>query len=261
MDALTFATPVLLRKMTFANSKNVMVQSMNYAKAIEGLGLTHDQFVDLCILLGCDYCDSIRGVGPKTALKLIREHKCIENILKEIASNKKSKYVVPDNWLPPAERTKSTGKSDNDEDDSRDGEEAPDGEETDVSPEKPPISDDNNKNDEEEDETFVPAYVMARGLFNQHEVVTDVQLKWKPCQPAELKQFLVDEMGFSAERVDNNIEKLQQAYKKNLKPQTRMDSFFAVKPGQSKKRPAAADKKKAAAANKKKKGNAGRGKR
>jgi 5'-3' exonuclease len=32
----------------------------------------------LCILCGCDYCSTIKGIGPKTALKLIRECKTIE---------------------------------------------------------------------------------------------------------------------------------------------------------------------------------------
>jgi flap endonuclease-1 len=69
MDALTFATPVLVRKLTFANqtAKGAKIQQMDYKKAVEGLGLTHNQFVDLCILLGCDYCDNIKGIGPKTA--------------------------------------------------------------------------------------------------------------------------------------------------------------------------------------------------
>ena len=55
MDALTFQTPILLRKMTFANASKSMIQTVDYKKAVEGLDLTHDQFVDLCILLGCDY--------------------------------------------------------------------------------------------------------------------------------------------------------------------------------------------------------------
>lgn len=29
---------------------------------LEDLNLTMDQFIDLCILSGCDYCDSIRGI-------------------------------------------------------------------------------------------------------------------------------------------------------------------------------------------------------
>ena len=44
------------------------------------------QFIDLCILLGCDYCDSIRGIGPKRAVDLIKQHKNIETILKNLDS-------------------------------------------------------------------------------------------------------------------------------------------------------------------------------
>jgi len=32
------------------------------------------QFIDLCILLGCDYCDSIKGTRPKRAMGLIKQH-------------------------------------------------------------------------------------------------------------------------------------------------------------------------------------------
>lgn len=53
------------------------------------------QFIDLCILLGCDYTDSIKGIGPKKAIALITEHKSIENILEHID---KSKYPPPENW-------------------------------------------------------------------------------------------------------------------------------------------------------------------
>lgn len=53
------------------------------------------QFVDLCILLGCDYCETIHGIGQKRALELVTQHKCIEEILKNID---KSKYIVPEDW-------------------------------------------------------------------------------------------------------------------------------------------------------------------
>lgn len=39
------------------------------------------QFVDLCILLGCDYCEKIAGLGPKRALTLIQKHRTIENVV------------------------------------------------------------------------------------------------------------------------------------------------------------------------------------
>ena len=47
-------------------------------KVLEGLEMDMDQFIDLCILLGCDYCDSIKGIGPHRAVQLIKEHKNLE---------------------------------------------------------------------------------------------------------------------------------------------------------------------------------------
>ena len=61
--------------------------------ALAGLQLTHAQFIDLCILCGCDYTDSIKGIGPVTALKLVREHGSIEEILKKLD---KDKYTLPE---------------------------------------------------------------------------------------------------------------------------------------------------------------------
>lgn len=45
--------------------------------------------------MGCDYTDSIRGIGPKKAIDLIQKHKGIEDILKAID---KDKYPYPENW-------------------------------------------------------------------------------------------------------------------------------------------------------------------
>lgn len=53
------------------------------------------QFIDLCILLGCDYCGSIRGIGPKRAIELIKQHRSLEEIMKNIDTNK---YQPPENW-------------------------------------------------------------------------------------------------------------------------------------------------------------------
>jgi len=96
MDALTFGTKVLLRRMTFSAAKKMPIQEFYVDKVLEGLGLTKSQFIDLCILLGCDYCDTIRGIGPKTAIKLIQEHKTIEEVLENIDS---TKHPVPEDWL------------------------------------------------------------------------------------------------------------------------------------------------------------------
>jgi flap endonuclease-1 len=235
MDALTFQTPVLVRKMAFANQSKSMVQSLNYQKAVDGLGLTHEQFVDLCILMGCDYTDTIKGVGPKTALKLIKEHGSIEGILKTID---RTKYHVPKEWIP-----EDQGEEDTDKEDDENAE--------------------NNQDPKPE-----PAFVQARRLFHNHEVLKGSELgdalKWKEPQVEELTKFLVEENGFNPERVAASISKLQLAFKANQKPQSRMDSFFQVKANPlaaAKRKQKVEEQKSSAKGNKKAKTAGGRKKR
>lgn len=97
MDTLTFATPHLLRHLTASDQKKNPVVEIDYQKILEGLELTEQQFIDLCILLGCDYCESIRGIGPTTAFKLIKEHGSLENIVEHL-NDKPGKIQVPEDW-------------------------------------------------------------------------------------------------------------------------------------------------------------------
>jgi flap endonuclease-1 len=56
------------------------------------------QFIDLCILLGCDYLDPIPKIGPNTALKLIQEHGDLESVVEWIEKDPKKRYTIPDDW-------------------------------------------------------------------------------------------------------------------------------------------------------------------
>ncbi|GLT45402.1 hypothetical protein SLA2020_192350 [Shorea laevis] len=95
MDSLTFGAPRFLRHLMDPSSRKVPVMEFEVEKVLEELNLTMDQFIDLCILSGCDYCESIRGIGGQTALKLIRQHGSIENILENI---NKDRYRIPEDW-------------------------------------------------------------------------------------------------------------------------------------------------------------------
>ncbi|CAG9860110.1 unnamed protein product [Phyllotreta striolata] len=95
MDALTFGSKVLLRHLTFSEARKMPIQEIHLDKVLEGLELNQEEFIDLCILLGCDYTDSIRGIGPKRGLELIRKHKSIENVINTID---KEKYPIPQDW-------------------------------------------------------------------------------------------------------------------------------------------------------------------
>jgi 5'-3' exonuclease len=75
---LTFTSPVLLRHLTFAEARKMPISEISFDKVLEGLKLNINEFVDLCILLGCDYCDTIKGIGPKRAWELIEQYRSIE---------------------------------------------------------------------------------------------------------------------------------------------------------------------------------------
>nr|XP_034980615.1 flap endonuclease 1-like isoform X1 [Zootoca vivipara] len=99
MDALPFGSSLLLRHL---NSKNKDLEEISLPVVLQKLGLTQEQFVDLCILLGCDYCEKIRGFGPKKALPLLQQHKRIEQVLDSACSAQK--HPQPENW--PLEETR-----------------------------------------------------------------------------------------------------------------------------------------------------------
>lgn len=95
MDALTFGCSVLVRHLTVSEARKLPIREFRLDRVLSEMEFSMEQFVDLCILLGCDYCETIRGVGPKRAVELIRKHKDIETILKFLDK----KYAAPENWL------------------------------------------------------------------------------------------------------------------------------------------------------------------
>jgi flap endonuclease-1 len=93
-DSLLFGAPLLLRNVTISGrrklpSKNVYVdvvpELVELAKVLKECGITHEQLIDVGILIGTDFNpDGIKGLGPKTALKLIKQHGTLENSLPHI---------------------------------------------------------------------------------------------------------------------------------------------------------------------------------
>nr|PVC51487.1 5'-3' exonuclease [Theileria orientalis] len=78
-DTLAFGGGYLLRNVTASSNKKIV--KVDLQKALKGLDLTFEQFVDFCILCGCDYCDTLEGVGPKTAYTLVKRHASLEEIV------------------------------------------------------------------------------------------------------------------------------------------------------------------------------------
>jgi len=105
MDALTFGTTILVRHMTMSKErqKKLNIHEYKLKDALEGLGYTMDQFRELCILMGCDYTESIRGIGPKKAINYLNKYGSIEKILPELEKVKdgkgNNKFTIPKEFL------------------------------------------------------------------------------------------------------------------------------------------------------------------
>jgi len=100
-DALLFGAPRLLRYLTitgkeFLPSKGAVRPLKPELILLEEFLSCHkisrEQLVDLAILIGTDFNEGIKGVGPKTALKLVREYGKIENMPKQILSRLPPNY-------------------------------------------------------------------------------------------------------------------------------------------------------------------------
>lgn len=81
-DLIVLGAPLLV--LPFSRSKP-MVTSYKYTDVLAGMGVTSEQFRDICILCGCDYLpDSsckIKNFGPVRAYSSILKHNDIEGVL------------------------------------------------------------------------------------------------------------------------------------------------------------------------------------
>lgn len=78
-DSLTFGTT---HQLIGLDGDVKFVTAITREHVLGGLGITQAQFIDLCILLGCDYTTAgLPGIGPKRSLKMIKKYGTIEAII------------------------------------------------------------------------------------------------------------------------------------------------------------------------------------
>jgi len=96
MDTLAFGCPRMIRACLDRSIRRPdIISIIDLDEVMKGFSLTYEQFVDLCILCGCDYCSNIPRIGNKTALNLIRKHGSIESIVpivKNVPEDYETKY-------------------------------------------------------------------------------------------------------------------------------------------------------------------------
>jgi flap endonuclease-1 len=64
--------------------RDVKMEMIDAETALRELELSKEQLIDLCIMMGTDYNEGVSGIGPKRALKLIKEHGNFEKAMASI---------------------------------------------------------------------------------------------------------------------------------------------------------------------------------
>jgi flap endonuclease-1 len=91
-DSILFGARKLVRNLAVSGKRKISGKSgyidvepeiIEHDKVLKETGLTHEQLVDVGILIGTDFNPGgFSGIGPKTAIKLIKENGRLENIEK-----------------------------------------------------------------------------------------------------------------------------------------------------------------------------------
>ena len=145
-DSLLFAAPRLIRNLTISGKRkqnakmiDVEMELIDLSECLNFHSMDIERLVELALLIGTDYNPGgVQGIGPKTALKVIKERKFSEYVDKI------------HNW----QRLKQ--------------------------------------------------------LFLKPITSTDYVLEWKAPDAGEIKEILVERHGFSSDRIDVAIKRIQQ---------------------------------------------------
>lgn len=96
-DALMFGSPVLVRNLSITGRRKVPRQNrfiiveperIDLDETLSSLGIDRTGLIMIGLLTGTDFNEGIKGVGPKTGLKIVKEHTTLDDVIKYV----KEKY-------------------------------------------------------------------------------------------------------------------------------------------------------------------------
>jgi len=97
MDLLAYGCTKIIRNIQFRDDKFTIC---NYNKILSVLDLTHEQFIDLCIIIGCDYTQRVFGLKPLLGYQLIHKYHTIESIIANLELiNKELDNEIPGRFI------------------------------------------------------------------------------------------------------------------------------------------------------------------
>ncbi|MEM3470332.1 MAG: flap endonuclease-1, partial [Thermoproteota archaeon] len=89
-DSLLFGGRMLVRNLAITGRRKlpgkkayveVSLEEISLEETLKSLSITREQLIDIALLVGTDYTEGVKGIGPKRALELIRKGMSLEEIL------------------------------------------------------------------------------------------------------------------------------------------------------------------------------------
>ncbi len=96
-DTMLFGAPLVVRNLSISGKRklpnkniyiNIETEILDLAETKTSLNINQDQLIWIGLMLGTDFNEGINGIGPKTALKIVRQ----SNSLQEVVAYIKQKY-------------------------------------------------------------------------------------------------------------------------------------------------------------------------
>lgn len=78
MDMLAFGCNKVVRNLSFTTD---LIDIYNLPNILKNLNINYKQFIDMCIMMGCDYTSKLYNIKSNIAYQLIKEYHTIENII------------------------------------------------------------------------------------------------------------------------------------------------------------------------------------
>ncbi|MFN3909827.1 MAG: flap endonuclease-1 [Candidatus Anstonellaceae archaeon] len=99
-DSLLFGSPRLIRNLSFSGKRkiprkntyvNIEPELIELEKMLKDLNIDYKKLIWIAILIGTDFNNGVYKVGPKTALKIVKESKTFEEIINFLLSKFKNR--------------------------------------------------------------------------------------------------------------------------------------------------------------------------
>lgn len=102
-DALMFGSPVLVRNLSITGRRKVPRQDryimvepemIELKETLASLGIDRSGIVLIGLLLGTDFNEGVKRVGPKTALKIVKEHNTLQSVIAYVREKYEYQFEV-----------------------------------------------------------------------------------------------------------------------------------------------------------------------